>query len=362
MENARNKMEFIDITKIDVNEQEIKENDSLLIEKIKKTISKYGQVKSIVVVEKNDSYLCVDGSKVLRCMKELQYSEAHCINVGKLSDEDELLLRISISRDYFLTNYVLLGELFKELRKSKKIEDICNFVPFDTRQVNKMIDMTEFDWEAFNQNKQIEGQITMFDVFEETNQEILSEQKQSEQEVEEFIFPTSLDIIHEPKKVEEEKSNEDEKVEVKDWKDVILESEPQKPQGFFEDLEFELAEPKKEDETVQQFDDLPWEDETLDNNQNDNNQFPFKFHEHEEYSLLELFDYKEDITELCKQLSGQYIKHKHPSTEIVDYEVYSDVTEKSTTIRYIQCIDKFKIKYTVRMQNIYQSIIELYEL
>lgn len=351
MEIKSNKMEFIEISKIHVQEHDIKEQDALLIEKIKKTIAKFGQIKSIVVVEKVDGYLCIDGSKILKCMKELKYDSAHCINLGQLSDEDELLARISISRDYFLTNYVLLGELFKELRKSKKIEEICNFVPFDTRQVNKMIDMTEFDWEAFNQTKQIEGQITMFDVFEETNEEV-------QEETQHFIFPTDLDIIHEPQKDEIEKSEDDVKVEVKDWKEVISEN-PTEPQGFFAELEFELAEPKKEDEPAQQLDDLPWEDEIEDES---TNQFPFKYHEHEEYSLLELFDYVDDIIELCKQLAGQYIKHKHPSTEILDYEVYSDVTENSTIIRYIQCIDKYKIKYTVRMQNIYQSIVELYEL
>ena len=343
MEVKRNKMEFIDIElidSIDSIDELLKEGDSLLIEKLKKTIARFGQIKSLVVCEQDDSrYKCLDGNKVLRCMKELGYKEVHCVNVGQLSEEDEMLLRISVSRDYFLTNYVLIGEMLKTLRKSKKIEEICNYVPFDIRQVEKMISMTEFDWDAFNQTKQIEGQITMFDVFEEKDEVI-----ESEEEV----------VID---------AKQDEPIEIKDWKDVITEQEPQEPQGFFADLEFELAEPKNEQQQVEELNDLPWEDEEVVEQQVETERkYPFVYIEDEEYSLLDVYEFKEDITELCKQLSSQYLKFKYPGTEIVEFEPAIDVYETHIRIKYIQCISNYKIKFTVRMQNIYQSIVEIYEL
>lgn len=365
MEVKRNKMEFIDIElidSIDSIDELLKEGDALLIEKLKKTIARYGQIKSLVVCENAGRYKCLDGNKVLRCMKELGYKEVHCVNVGQLSEEDEMLLRISVSRDYFLTNYVLIGEMLKTLRKSKKIEEICNYVPFDIRQVEKMISMTEFDWDAFNQTKQIEGQITMFD-FIENQQNIPAEISNAIEE----NFEELIDDDLQEKKIETEQSIEPqievEQTEVKDWKDVITEQEPQEPQGFFAELEYELAEPKKEQQEVEEFDDLPWEDEVIvEQKVETERKYPFVYIEDKEYCLLDIYEFQEDITELCKQLASQYLKFKYPGTEIVEFEPAIDVYETHIRIKYIQCISNYKIKFTVRMQNIYQSIVEIYEL
>ena len=109
--------------------------------------------------------------------------------------------------------------------------------------------------------------------------------------------------------------------------------------------------------------DLPWEDEEVVEQQVETERkYPFVYIEDEEYSLLDVYEFKEDITELCKQLSSQYLKFKYPGTEIVEFEPAIDVYETHIRIKYIQCISNYKIKFTVRMQNIYQSIVEIYEL
>jgi hypothetical protein len=353
MDKQRHNVEYLKISQIKTFENELKETDNLLLEKMKKSIVKYGQLKNIVVCNKeNETYQCIEGSKIVKCMKDLGYSEIAVVNVGNVNENEMQLMRISISRDYFLTNYVLLGEILKELITTHKIEDICNIIPFTIRQTNKMIDMTEFDWEDLNSSKQIEGQKSIFDLLDEDEDDYkVCNEKDKVQEVliknEEGIFEEVQLPITEP---------------VKDWKDVVYEeSKNDEPQGFFADLEFELADTKEE--VKQEFSDLPWEDEEekTETQQQSNSTLPFTFHEREEYCFLEIHEYKDELIDLCKQLSFQYVKHKFKA-EPIEAQVFLSQNTDKCIIEYIQVTNKYDIKMTVRVQNIYQSIVELYEL
>lgn len=352
MDKQRHNVEYLKISQIEVFDNELKETDNLLLEKMKKSIAKYGQLKNIVVCNKSDAlYQCIEGAKVLRCMKDLGYDEVQCINVGDVDSKEMQLMRISISRDYFLTNYVLLGEMIKDIITTHKIEDICNIIPFTIRQANKMIGMTEFDWEDLNSSKQIEGQITMFDVFEETD-EVL----QSEEQV--VLMKSEEGTFHELEAPIDAKQNE--QIEIKDWKDVITEHEPQEPQGFFAELEFEVAETKDE-EVKEEFNDLPWEEQEVKIEEQSQSTLPFELIERPEFSFLKIYSFKDELMELCKQLATQYIKHKY-KLQISDVEVMFSKNTEDCIVEYIQCISEHKVKMTVRVQNIYDSIVEIYEL
>jgi hypothetical protein len=344
MDKQRHNVEYLKISQIETFETELKETDNLLLEKMKKSIAKYGQLKNIVVCNKsNETYQCIEGAKVLRCMKDLGYDEIQCINVGDVDEKEMKLMRISISRDYFLTNYVLLGEMIKDIITTHKIEDICNIIPFTMRQANKMIDMTEFDWEDLNSSKQIEGQKSIFDFFEE-------------EETQELLVQNDIGIFEEinlPLTTQEPI--------IEDWKDVVYEeSKDDEPKGFFAELEWAVAETKDE-EVKEEFNDLPWDDEEVKVEEQSQRTLPFELIERPEFSFLKIYDYKDELIDLCKQLASQYIKHKY-KLQIIEVEVMFSKNTEDCIVEYIQCVSEHKVKMTVRVQNIYDSIVEIYEL
>lgn len=199
---------------------------------------------------------------------------------------------------------------------------------------------SHFDIQELNlsdKTKSLPKQISIFDIIDQ------------EDSIKEEPINDSSDEIQ---SIETNKSN--------DWKDIIYENSKE-AQGFFAELEFELAEPKNQKAQVEELNDLPWEKEEELNTQEQPKSI-FKYHEHAEFCFLEVFEYQEDIMEFCKQQALIYIKHKYPNSEIIEVIVQYEATESGILIKYIQCVDKYKIKFTVRMQNIYQSIIELYEL
>lgn len=165
-------MERINIDDIYCIEDGIKDMDFQLFQKLKYSIEKRGQIRNILVCEKeNNKYECLEGSKILKALKELNVSEVLAINMGVLSENDKALVRLENFRDYFTTNYVQVGVLIKKLSETIRVADICNSIPFDVRQAEHLITMTEFNWELFNQNKQIEGQVSLFDCFEEEEED-----------------------------------------------------------------------------------------------------------------------------------------------------------------------------------------------
>ena len=236
MESTRNKLVRVKISSIVLYDEVIKEYDLKLFEKLKRGIKKRGQLKNIIICESENGFECLEGSKIVKALKELEQDSVVAYNLGVLSDEDKKIIRIEIFKDYFLTNYVYIGKLLKEITQTVKLEEICNTIPFDVRQAKHLINMHEFDWDSFNQDKQNEGQSSLFDIFEEDNvtekpiqeteiensfddnfnilkdTEVISEVQNENQVEVDFVSLNDLS-----KKVEESK----EVVEDKDFNDLI---------------------------------------------------------------------------------------------------------------------------------------------
>ena len=191
MERPRNTLVRLNINLINIIDEQIKEYNHQLYAKMQKSVEKRGQLKNIVVCETEDGrFDCLDGSKMVKIFKDIGQTHIVAYNLGVLSHEEKNIVRIELSRDYFLTNYVYIGTLLKESLKAHKIEEICNILPFDKRQVEHLVSMSDFDWEAFNQTKQVEGQKSIFDLYDE---EPVEESKKGI--FEDFVFPTDLDKL-----------------------------------------------------------------------------------------------------------------------------------------------------------------------
>ena len=169
MESTRNKLVRVKISSIVLYDEVIKEYDLKLFEKLKRGIKKRGQLKNIIICESENGFECLEGSKIVKALKDLEQDSVIAYNLGVLSEEDKKIIRIELFRDFFLTNYVYIGKLLKEITQTAKLDEICNTIPFDLRQAKHLINMHEFDWDSFNQDKQNEGQSSLFDIFEPDN-------------------------------------------------------------------------------------------------------------------------------------------------------------------------------------------------
>jgi len=345
-------VEYLKIADIQFSERNIKENDSLLFEKMKKSIQLRGQLKNVVVCETETGYECLEGSKICKALKELGFDEVLGINMGILSDEQKNLVRIEISRDYFLTNYVFIGEMLKQISDTHKLEEICNYLPYDVRQAKKMISMTEFDWDAFEQNKQIEGQISMFDIIEEEEEplqqwqeEVLEMQIEQTLEVkEDFVFPTDLDKITDIP-VEEEK--------VIGMSDLFFELNGNVEQTIQPYVEpFDMAE--KEIELDILFGTPPEEV----NEEQEDSITAFKLID----NILWIYEDAEQIVNACKILSKAYLTTKYPDTKIVEEKMNLEEIQDNVGIKDFTFISEWQVPYRITPDKIIEKLKDIYEL
>jgi hypothetical protein len=217
MESTRNKLVRVKISSIVLYDEPIKEWDLTLFEKLKKTLKKRGQIKNIVICESENGFECLEGSKIVKALKEIGQDSIIAYNLGVLSEEDKKVVRIELFKDFFLTNYVQVGKLLKEISQTIKLDEVCNTIPFDLRQAKHLISMHEFDWDDFNNNKQIEGQNGLFDLIEEA--EVVSKTVES---AEKFLISEKVDTekfveqgLDELSKIKTEPTKEIENIEVK---------------------------------------------------------------------------------------------------------------------------------------------------
>jgi hypothetical protein len=163
MANERNQLVKLNISDVVYTKSKIKENDYQLIEKLKMSIQAQGQLKSILVCEGDlNKYQCIEGSKILFCLIELGYEYVYAINIGKLTETEKDIIRLQVMKDYFLVDYSMVGLMLRDISSQTPINKLSNIIPFDARQVENLINLTNFDWETFNLNKQTEGQMSLF--------------------------------------------------------------------------------------------------------------------------------------------------------------------------------------------------------
>lgn len=93
----------------------LKEDDPSFYLRLKQRLETRGQIRTVLVCEKGDRYEVLEGTKIVRALKELGKTEVLCYNLGELSDTDKDLVRLEVSKDYFLMNYVSVGKLLKRL-------------------------------------------------------------------------------------------------------------------------------------------------------------------------------------------------------------------------------------------------------
>ena len=144
----------------------LKEEDKHFFHCLKSSIQLRGQIRTVLVCETEQGYYEVlDGTKIVRALKELGTGEVLCYNLGALSDEEKILTRLEVSRDYFLTNYVSAATLLKSLVDSGMTEsEILHTVPYDKHKVTSLISLLDFDWNLFTVKTEASN---LFGLFEE---------------------------------------------------------------------------------------------------------------------------------------------------------------------------------------------------
>jgi hypothetical protein len=366
-------MEKLNIDKIIISDTKFKDDDYALFEKLKNSISQRGQIRNIVVCETGNKYECIEGSKIIKALKEIGCNEVYAKNMGNLSDEEKNALKIELSKDYFLTNYVEIGKALKSLVHKKDLSQLCNYIPFNLRQAKKLIQLTEFDWDEFSiKQKKLEGQTDMFG---------MDEVQQKETQEKDPWFDEKLKEREEQKIEQIKKQIEEDEKKVSEVcdKPIIEEKivEPVAPPSIsFEELH-KQQEDQEKTRKEQNY-------SILDNGENlvgkeiieseeqiEPEPEPIKEYKHEHFLIdcenhliIHSVDIEEVIMSKIKLISVNEIKKEFPSINeklsVENVEVNSFRGDMSE-LHFVECklTNEYSVQYFVRPVMIWDSLIEL---
>ena len=138
-----------------------RENEHNLIEyeKIKNSLEKFGQVEPILVREiEGGKYEIVNGFHRYKAMKELESQEIEIKNLGKIDFDTAVAIALQTEDTKIPIDNIELSSLMKQLvTEDKDIEYWAKLLPYDAEIIQSKIDLIDFDFEQFNNDREEEG-------------------------------------------------------------------------------------------------------------------------------------------------------------------------------------------------------------
>lgn len=164
----------INTNEIVISDNDYKYSNYVMFEKLKRSLISYGQLRPINCIFKDGKYICVEGKFILKALIELDIKVVQ-VNSFDMSETDYSTLQFVINDLYFKKCDVRTSEI---LNKMESVD--YSLLPFEKEEVNSFIKLLNFDWNEFERKKEGEGQISLFDMVEESEiKQVIEEEKES---------------------------------------------------------------------------------------------------------------------------------------------------------------------------------------
>lgn len=126
-----------------------KYEDDMVKEKLKENIKRNGLLENLIVREvEKDKFEVINGNHRLDILKELNYKEAMCYNLGKIQDHIAKRIAVETNETKFVADPNKLSEILKELTDSIPFDDLLETLPFTSGELESLtsdLDFNEFD-------------------------------------------------------------------------------------------------------------------------------------------------------------------------------------------------------------------------
>jgi hypothetical protein len=125
-----------------------KTNDDELAGKLRENMERNGQIETLLVRELGDgTFEVINGNHRLPVMVDLEMENAHCYNVGTVTDQQAMLLAVQLNETRFANDPLVLAARLTELDETFGREDLLATLPFTDFQLDSYQHMLEgVDW------------------------------------------------------------------------------------------------------------------------------------------------------------------------------------------------------------------------
>jgi len=154
-------MIILNLNKINLLDNNIKEYSYSLEMQIKKSIKKYAQLKPLIVKPQSDNnYILIEGYLLYKCLIDLGFNKAYCVNVGFITELEILDLKLKLY-EHGDCNILQQAQLICNLLKKYTIEQISKETEIPYEKIIILKDILKINYQS-KENKVI--QTSMFEL------------------------------------------------------------------------------------------------------------------------------------------------------------------------------------------------------
>lgn len=136
--------------------------DQFMINKLRVSIQRHGQITPIHVVRDTDKeYSVISGSRILKILRDLLIADAHCLVHANY--QDALMVALELDSIRFRVDYFKVAEMVKELNTlGITNQRLQHSVSWSKEELDNMAKMSLFDWEKFGEPDEAVNQLGLF--------------------------------------------------------------------------------------------------------------------------------------------------------------------------------------------------------
>tara|TARA_R100000995_G_C3471544_1_gene118574 strand:+ start:420 stop:1064 length:645 start_codon:yes stop_codon:yes gene_type:complete len=147
----------IEVSKLVKADWNYKEENEQQTENLLNNFKRNGQIENILIRELDTGfYEVVNGNHRLDVMKILKMKKAHAYNCGKIGLAEAQRLAIETNETKFESDSIKMAELISTLTKEFPADELAKTMPYSEEQIQKMTELTKFDWSQYDSEKEID--------------------------------------------------------------------------------------------------------------------------------------------------------------------------------------------------------------
>tara|TARA_R110000787_G_scaffold70574_4_gene156828 strand:- start:5031 stop:5678 length:648 start_codon:yes stop_codon:yes gene_type:complete len=148
----------LDVSKLVKADWNYKEENEAQTENLLNNFKRNGQIENIIIRELDTGfYEVVNGNHRVDVMKILKIKKVHAYNCGKISLPEAQRLAIETNETKFDSDSLKLADLINTLAKEFPIEELSKTMPYSEDEIQKMSELTEFDWSQYDSDEDVEN-------------------------------------------------------------------------------------------------------------------------------------------------------------------------------------------------------------
>jgi len=151
----KKKLKDINISDISFAEYDHKDTDRNLFAKLKNSLTRFGQLKPILLNEVDGKYNIIDGKRMVLAFKSLEIPVISAIVFTDLDESDEILLRIIFTQFNFDYDIIKLVDYMHGMMDKYSNADLAELLPYTEDKVENFRTLFDFDWGQYIQEKKV---------------------------------------------------------------------------------------------------------------------------------------------------------------------------------------------------------------